>query len=273
MLDTRTEESIYNSLADILKVRKEKVELFFSHNMPEFLGKGYWEIDLDIFYKYFNLEKESFQIDSVTIHHVTTRLNSEGVLEQLEIENLETVLLSDNSLTQLCKKYGVRFEKEEGIAVYCEGIRKEFKNPLEARLRSRLDNLRDSCVNGFLFPEMMNNCYIGLTGMPEIFSDLMGALNKKEAQYEYFKNKKCFLATIKVNISELIFDGSKPDLILQEKTEQLLRYIIGYVYYKILSDDGYMSNPIIRLPDNKCVPHDEILSIREIFDYKEIFDC
>lgn len=137
-----------------------------------------------------------------------------------------------------------------------------------------LDNWEEQIIcellDGFLLP-ILNGGLVVKVG--EIFSDLMGALNKKEAQYEYFKNKKCFLATIKVNISELIFDGSKPDLILQEKTEQLLRYIIGYVYYKILSDDGYMSNPIIRLPDNKCVPHDEILSIREIFDYKEIFDC
>ena len=53
MLDTRSEEMICKSLADILGTRKEAIEVFFAKTMPEYAVKNYWEIDANIFYNYF----------------------------------------------------------------------------------------------------------------------------------------------------------------------------------------------------------------------------
>ena len=142
MLDTRSEVAICQSLADILGTRKEAVEVFWAKAMPEYVNQDYWEI--------------------------TTRLLREE-LGEFRIDNLETVLLTENPMTALCKEHDIIFKREEGIAVYYRGKRVSFNKPMEVRLRNRLDKVNDSCVNGFLFSERMDDSYIGLTGMPEIF--------------------------------------------------------------------------------------------------------
>lgn len=95
-----------------------------------------------------------------------------------------------------------------------------FDAPMVARLRDRFDKLNDSCVNGFLFLENMDDSYIGLTGMPEIFSDIMAVLNRRDIQEEYYKQKTCYVAVISAKIEELIFDGIDPSISDQEKTQK-----------------------------------------------------
>lgn len=186
MLDTRSEETICKSLGNILGTRKEALEVFWAKTMPDYVCKHYWEIDTGIFYDYFNLTKDEFVLNEVVFYHVTTRL-TEQRLGEFKIDNLEEVLLADNPMTQLCKKHDILFKREDGIAVYYKGNRKIFDKPMEARLRNRLDRANDSCVNGFFFPEWMDNSYTGLTGMPEIFSDIMVSLDRRDIQQEYFE--------------------------------------------------------------------------------------
>lgn len=271
MLDTRSEDAICESLANILGNSKEAVEIFFAKAMPDYTGISYWEIDTDIFYNYFGLKEEEFTIDEVVFYHVTTRLSKQE-LGEFRIDNLETVLLTNNPLTQLCKKYDIIFKLEEGIAVYYKGKKVLFEKPMEARLRNRLDRINDSCVNGFLFPELMDDSYIGLTGMPEIFSDIMTALERRDIQQEYFREKTCYLVTLITKTENLIFDGLDLKLTCQEKTQKIIQYLLCYIGYKKTQIDSYVKNPMVRLADSYCVPANEIVDIKEIHDWKEIFE-
>lgn len=271
MLDTRSEDTICESLADILGNRKEAVEVFLAKVMPDYMGLRYCEINTDIFYSYFDLKKDEFTIDEVVFYHVTTRLSKQS-LGEFRIDNLETVLLTNNPLTQLCKKYDIIFKLEEGIVVYYKGKKVLFEKPMEARLRNRLDKINDSCVNGFLFPELMDDSYIGLTGMPEIFSDIMTALERRDIQQEYFREKTCYLVTLVTKTEDLIFDGLDPKMTCQEKTQKIIQYLLCYIGYKKTLIDSYVTNPIVRLADNYCVPEDKIVDIKEIRDWKEIFE-
>jgi hypothetical protein len=108
--------------------------------------------------------------------------------------------------------------------------------------------------------------------MPEIFSDLMDSLDRKDLQYKYYDSIKCYLATIKVSIQDFIFDdfANKKDSI--EKTKLILQYVLNYLCFKFIKDKYYcFENPIIRLPDDKSIQSTDIYSIRQIKDYKEIF--
>lgn len=271
MLDTRNEDTICQSLANLLHTRKEAIEVFWAKNMPEYVCRNYWEIDINLFYDYFGLNKDTFTFDEVTVYHVTTRLQKER-LGEFKIDNLETVLLSENPLTMLCKRHDIIFKKEEGIAVYYRKKKMVFDAPMEARLRNRLNKLNDSCVNGFLFLENMDDSYIGLTGMPEIFSDIMVALNRRDIQEEYYKQKTCYVAVISAKIEELIFDGIDPSISDQEKTQKIVKFLLCYMGYKKTAASDYMSNPMIRLEDRYCVPAEKILEIREVNDWKDIFE-
>lgn len=86
MLDTRSEEMICKSLADILGTRKEAIEVFLAKTMPDYVVKNYWEIDENIFYNYFSLDKEEFVFDEVVFYHVTTRLIKQQ-LGEFSIDN------------------------------------------------------------------------------------------------------------------------------------------------------------------------------------------
>lgn len=271
MLDTRSEETICKSLGNILGTRKEALEVFKEKTMPDYVCKHYWEIDTGIFYDYFNLTKDEFVLNEVVFYHVTTRL-TEQRLGEFKIDNLEEVLLADNPMTQLCKKHDILFKREDGIAVYYKGNRKIFDKPMEARLRNRLDRANDSCVNGFFFPEWMDNSYTGLTGMPEIFSDIMVSLDRRDIQQEYFEKKTCYLATVETKIGDMVFDGSNPNMTSQEKTQKIMQYLLCYMGYKKTASDFYVSNPMVRLADSYNVPADEIIEIKEIHDWKEIFE-
>lgn len=271
ILNTSSDNDLYESLDNILNVNSGDVKKFLYLNLSKFLNYHYWEIDLEAFYQEFSLPKD-FILDEITIHHVTTRLE-EVTKENFVINNLETVLLSDNALTEFMKKHGIEFKKEQGISVYYKGNLHQFKGYAQARLRNRLSNLRDSCVNGFLFAEKMESSYTGLTGMPEIFSDLMDSLDRTDLQYEYFDKMKCYMVTLKVSLEDFIFDDFSEKSDLPEKTKLILQYVINYLCYKISKAQYYcFDNPIIRLPDNKSVKSSDVFSIRQITDYKEIFE-
>jgi len=137
MLDTRSEFAICQSLADILGTRKEAVEVFWAKTMPEYVNRAYWEIDVNLFYDYFGLNKENFIFDEIMFYHVTTRLSKEK-LGEFKVDNLENVLLTENPMIMLCKRHDIMFKREKGIAVYYRGKRVLFDKPMEARLRNRL---------------------------------------------------------------------------------------------------------------------------------------
>lgn len=113
---------VCRSVANILGIRKEAVEVFLARKMPDYVCRGYQGINIDIFYDYFGVEKDTFIFDTVTFYHVTTRLSGQEQGE-FKIDNLETLLLSDNPLTKLCRKYDNFFKREAGISVYYQGKR------------------------------------------------------------------------------------------------------------------------------------------------------
>ena len=168
--------------------------------------------------------------------------------ENFVIDNLETVLLTENSLTKFLKDYQIEFnKKEDGIDVFYNGKKCQFKGSENARLRNRLCKLNDSCVNGFLFNEKMDYMYIGLTGMPEIFSDLMNSLGRRDLKQEYLKRRKSYEVTIKVPIDDLIFDDDSQIQNCSEKTKLILKYVTNYLCYKMSKGKCYCFNNPIKL--------------------------
>ena len=74
-------------------------------------------------------------------------------------------------------------------------------------------------------------------------------------------------------IEDFIFDGFSEKMDSSEKTRLILKYIINYLCYNyLLSKACCFENPIIRLPDNKNVESSDILSVRQIDNYEDIFE-
>ena len=119
----------------------------------------------------------------------------------------------------------------------------------------------------------MDYMYIGLIGMPEIFSDLMNSLGREDLKQEYFKRRKSYEVTINVPINDLIFDDDSQIQNCSEKTKLILKYVTNYLCYKMSKGKCYcFNNPIIRLPDDKNVDNEYIHAVRCIEDAKEILD-
>lgn len=271
ILDTTSVDNIIVSLGKILNTSTDRLLSFLDRNYDRYSYREYWELDLNPFYTEFNINKESFYFEFITIHHVTTRLQ-ESNSKNFSIDNLETVLLSDNPLTKFFNENKIEFVNNDGIEVYYHGVTTKFNNYTSPRLKKRLKLLEDSCINGFLFGDEMPNIYSYLTGMPEIVSDILIALNRTDLQEKYFNNMKCFRATLKVNVNDFIFDDFNKITSKFEKSQLILKYIISYLLLKHSNDEYYpFKNPIIRLPDNKNITNDEIVHLKQISNYKQIF--
>lgn len=271
VLNTSSADELYESLDNILNVNRDSVKTFLYLNLPKFLNYAYWEIDLEPFFQEFSIPRD-LSFNEITIHHITTRLG-EVTKENFTIDNLETVLLSDNPFTQFMKEHDIKFKRDQGISVYYKGELHQFTGYAKARLNNRLTNLSDSCVNGYLFPESMDISYEGLTGMPEIYSDLMSSLDRRDLQSKYFSEMKCYMVTFKISLKDFIFDDFSEKTDNSEKTKLILQYVINYLCHKICKDHNYnFDNPIIRLPDNKNVKCTDVISLRQITDCKEIFE-
>ncbi|MBN1062686.1 MULTISPECIES: hypothetical protein [Clostridium] len=266
ILDTGSVNCIYDSLAKILNTNNDKLKQFIENNF-----NGY-ELDLDSFYNEFRIKKDNFYFECISIHHITTRLTTENTSESFSIDNLEKVLLSDNSLTKFFKENQIRFLNDDGIVVYYNDEIANFTGYTTARLKKRLNYLNDSCINGFLFSDEMPCIYSGLTGMPEIVSDILTALNRTDLQKKYFENMKCFVSTIKVNIDDFIIDNLNEVTSKVEKSKIILKYVLSYLCLKYANNIYYsFENPIIRLPDNINIDNSSILYLKEISNYRQIF--
>ena len=272
LINTTSVESLYASLAEFFKVEEEVLKRFISDNIDEYINMDCRDVDLDKFFDIVNLKENELAFTYITINHVTTRLDKEINLDTFKIDNLENVLLSENSLTNFLKNKGIEFRMKEGIEVFYNGELVNFTGTYSARLNKRLKCLKDSCINGFLFGDEMPSIYGDLTAVPEIVSDIIMELDKKEIIYEYMRNVRCFVASITVSIDDLIIDELSFITSKIEKSKNILRYILIYLAYKnVNSIYNSCKNPIIRLPDNKNVTSGNIFNLREIQHYKEVF--
>lgn len=220
LLNTTSDDSIYESLDMIFQAEKGNTKTFLDKGFSKISENLYSQIELDSLYSEFSLPKD-FVIEYVTIHHITTRLGNVNK-EEFLIDNLETVLLTENTLTSFFKKYDIEFKRELGINVYYRKRFLDLTSLRNHRLQSRLTNLEDSCVNGFLLPEQIPHIYKELTAMPEILSDLATSLRRLDLQNEYFSKKKCYIASIKVPIVDLTFDDFQYETDSIEKTKLIL---------------------------------------------------
>ena len=83
-------------------------------------------------------------------------------------------------------------------------------------------------------------------GMPEIFSDIMVSLDRRDIQQEYFEKKTCYLATVETKIGDMVFDGSNPNMTSQEKTQKIMQYLLCYMGYKKTASDFYENQMQVR---------------------------
>lgn len=272
LINTTSVESLYASLSEFFKVEEEVLKRFISNNIDEYINMDCRDVDLDKFFDIFNIKGNELVFNYITINHVTTRLDKEINLDTFKIDNLENVLLSENSLTNFLKNKGIEFRMNEGIEVCYNGKVVNFTGIYSTRLNKRLKCLKDSCINGFLFGDEIPSTYESLTAVPEIVSDIIMELDKKEFISEYAMHVRYFVASITVSIDDLIIDELSFITSKIEKSKNILRYILIYLAYKnVNSIYNSCKNPIIRLPDNKNVTKDNIFNLREIQHYKEVF--
>lgn len=256
ILDTRTKETIYESLSKILCTSEVNVK-----NIIEIIDT------VDDFKLHFNLD-DKFYFPYVTIHHFTSRLDKDYE-SNFTINNLENTLLSNNSLTRFLEENNIIFKRENDlINVYYKGklqnfhredIKPGYIKNRGALIRKRLYDLSDSCINGFLFNELTDSCYQNLIYIPEIIEHILSYIGALEIENKFKSSTIGLSATIVVNIDDLIIDNSSNTNLKNEKSDIILDDVIYY-----LKNYPCLHNPCMRLYDFKNVENDEILSLKRI---------
>lgn len=276
ILDTRNEDSVRKSLASILNCNEQDIVSFIISYIPKYSFTNVQSISLDGFYKYFNMNIDDIKIDYVTLNHVTTRFKNE-IIEGESLKPLSEILGDNNLLTEFMKNHDIVFEKNNSrIETYYKGVLIDWNkiyNYSTARIKNRLwgyNEKQDICINGFLFQEEMDNSYIFLTGIPEIIQDIVCALDREDIGYEYCKEINCYVLVCSVDINDFIFDEMS-NLNNNEKKELLLKYMINYLISKFIKRESYIDNPVIRIPDTNEIKAQDIIDVRQIYDYKELF--
>lgn len=276
LLDTRNEEYIKKSLANILNCNEDKITGFVVKYLPRYSFANAQSISLEEFYQYFNVRINDIKIDYITLNHVTTRFKND-IVEGKPLKPLSTILGENNLLTEFMKNHEIVFEKHNTrIETFYKGNMldwNKFDSYSVGRLKNRLwgyNDKQDICVNGFLFQEEMDNSYIFLTGIPEIIQDIVCALDREDIGYEYCKKINCYVLVCKVDINDFLFD-TMSKIGNEEKKELLLKHMINFLICKFIKKESYIDNEIVRIPDSKKILINDIISIRQIFDYKEIF--
>lgn len=213
-LDTTTFETIEKSLCEFFCKNKAELQEFLQkainfesrnwhENFVEYLKKNYKQLyDTNDCFIYF--------------HTLTRRLKTDT---DNKIYNLEILLLSDNSITKFCYKYGVEFVKNEYIDIKFNNEIIDYSNDdyLRYRLRGNCKRVADICVNGFLIrdniPKYDNKYYNDLGYCPEFIRCLFKFLHLDVAIKDYYEQSEYYVYTYKVPLREveLDFDVSEED--------------------------------------------------------------
>lgn len=147
---------------------------------------------------------------NIYFHTLTRRLKTDA---DNKIYNLETLLLSNNSITEFCRNYGVEFVKNKFIEIKLNNKIIDYTNDkyLVLRLRGNSKMDADICINGFLIRDNItkyddNKYYNDLGQCPEFIRFLFKFLDLDNAIDDYNKQSEYYIYTYKVPLREVETD-------------------------------------------------------------------
>ena len=237
------------------------------------------DIDIQEFFQFLSSYcKKSinvFNVDHVSISHLTTRLSLESITNE-PLYNLSNTLINDTELSRFCCNEGLVFTKEKKtVKVIYNGEKvnwKEYDTPIAQMIINRLEGNRvwktsDNCINGFLFYGKIyeNDNVRHILRVPEILDNIFMVLGKQKVISEYVENSKPYVITFKVPISDIVFDeNGNHELNNKQKKFLLLKYCLYYLSMKFFNEWSENDNPIIRLNDSMDIDNNNLSSIYEV---------
>lgn len=284
IINTISAEVIYSSLSQILNVHEAYIQHYIMKNMFK-INKlnDIGEINVyDFFNAMSNITKidyknfENISFDTLTVAHLTTRLNPENIKQQ-PLFNLFEVLVQETDLSVYLKKKGFEFYKDhDGLQTKYMGKIVKWDKYFESNNShsARMINRRffgskvvstDKCVNGFLFNGNIqeNRDVDHIYYSPEILQDICNVLNRVDIINYWEANASKYVVIFKADIKNTVFD-KKPKLTLKQKTFRIYRYIIYYLTKSLLNNWSESYNPMIRLKDNLSVPVNDIFDVIKV---------
>lgn len=274
IIDTRTKDSIENSLAKYLKISVSELYMYVLRASEKAQDDKFFNGDL------FSKEVLSIvsslnpheTIDEMYVFHLSRRLISDGTNNSSD--NLKKLLTTHSPLSEFLKNHGVTFfEKDGHIEIQYNGKTVDLSNTSEngvPYLRVRLGHIsgrEDYCFNGFALKDqlMKNNYTRNLYRCPEFIGILARYLKNATIETDYFEQSIYYCYTYKLKVSDILFDTNdkfddreKVDYFLVQLFDRLREYT---------GDSRYIfdhENPIIRIDDNSCVSADLLVEVEEI---------
>lgn len=271
LLDTTSNEKIYNSLASILttdvKILKEYIAEsavgIVSNNYNEHLIK-YMEIDS---LKYICRCIKPNPIEYLTVHHIAPREFIESVWQE-GICTLPHALVNKTVLSVYLVGLGFQFEFiDDHLLMKKDGKEIEVKKLNPSNLLMRLGGkgtTNDFNVNGYLFAVdfRLEHCR-GWLGSPEILKSLSNAFGDRSIADNYADKCSNYLISFQVPIDKIDIEYFNADINNEMKTELLIKYSINSLAFaeakRAAACDMY--NPIIFLKRDFDVPAEYIKKI------------
>lgn len=261
IIDTRTKDSIENSLAKYLNISVSELNSYVLHASKKKILSIVSSLN------------PHETIDEMYVYHLSRRLISDDMNNSSD--NLKVLLTNKSPLSTFLKKYGITFFEQDGhIEILYNGKIVDLSNKYEPKmsyLRLRLGyiaGIKDYCFNGFaLKDQLMKNDYTKrLYRCPEFIGNLATYLNNKSIITDYFKQSIYRCYTYKLRLSDILFDTTvklstnkeKVDFFIVKLFDRLREYT-GDIRY--ISDSG---NPAIRIDDNSRVSSDLLVEREEI---------
>lgn len=279
LLNTVSEESIYNSLAEIVGINKEYIQYYIMKYGIEIIKEITVDsIDLSEFlhflFRYNKDLEHTLEFDEITLSHLTTRTS---IIHNQQLFNLFNALIQDTEIKEFLNNEGIVFElvgkklktiyngKLVDWAIYFDGDWGSTARMVNNRLEGNSKGVTDKCVNGFLFNSDIHKHrnVSHIARLPEILENILRILGCASAITKWTISAKPYVITFKADVTNTIFDEDrKHTLNNRQKKNLLIKYCLYYLSIRRYSDWDEDDNPIIRLKDELSVPVSDILNIR-----------
>ncbi len=282
LIDTFDEETIYNSISELLGIKKECLEYFITQYGFKYITERKVEnvnlVEFKRFFRkrkvlnYLNLEN----LNEITISHLTTRTDDIEYIKEKPLYNLFEVLLKDTALRKFMIEKGVEFRSENAkIVTLFDGNIVDWSiyynttwGPTARMINNRLEGnskrVVDKCINGFLFNgQIYKNTNVShIKRMPEIAENILRVLRKNGAVQEWSKKSKPYVVIFQSKIEDIIFDeNNKTKLNNKQKKYQIFKYCLYFLACAKYGDWSESDNPIIRLKNEISVSANNIVKV------------
>lgn len=277
LLDTRNEETIYQSLSNILKVRKEYIDYFILKNMFEIKKDSVKDINVSNFFEFLSsYSSEEIATDlkftHITISHLSPRLNLKSITDE-PLYNLSNALINNTELSSFLNNEGLICTTHKDIVNVIHNVSKvnwkDYDSSTSQIIINRLEgnsvwSTRDNSINGFLFHGKIyeNKNVRHILRIPEILYNMLTVLGKQKAITEYVKKSTPYIISFKIPVADIMFDEDGYEkLNNKQKKLHILRYCLYYLSLKKRLEWSEYDNPIVRLKDNLNLDKDKIIGL------------